>query len=647
MTDSNESNNPVHSTPFSLHSTEYQQVRDALHAVKQGQKIGAFAIQGESGTGKSRLLVEAERAARAEGWHVQMVQGRAGAYAETRVLADLVLGLLEALGSSTDDLLTFTNSALITRNLPDLYPVFASLITGRGDDLPSVEQVVDALYRLIAALSEDPEPILIVIDDADEAGPLFLEAFPLLIGALRGLPVLLLIGIHEDPPEDWAAVLEGKGVRLLDFTRDESIEFAALHLKAQELTPEFASLVWRRSAGRPLFIVLMLNGLTGAGRIEISDEGLAQIDVDEEVPHVRDYIFHTIKNMPNDLRRVLLCAAVAGDGTGLELLAKLMLQPDELVVLQSVNDLIAEGWMMRTGRGVTSMAIFAHRVTRAIIYERMSAAQRNELHIRAGAHFAARAQDLNGLAEGLRHFAQAGKPGQALALIDKRLEDAYGARDVSRVISLLELGIPVAASSHTLHKRQADLVEQLGDISAARHDYEQAATIYREMGPTISSMTLLGKLGLVQLTFAPDRALQTLTQVAPLIPFDFANDLRWYVESGVVWAHGLLGSSYDAVRRSRDVLAHLGDTMGFGSARTLLRGTLGMALHYNGEKEDALAHLESARAGWGARGFEEGVLLINRAIIEVPVEEITRSWLKMALTPFLHRATALVKTEEE
>jgi hypothetical protein len=68
-----------------------------------------------------------------------------------------------------------------------------------------------------------------------------------------------------------------------------------------------------------------------------------------------------------------------------------------------------------------------------------------------------------------------------------------------------------------------------------------------------------------------------------------------------------------------------------------------MVLFYSGEKDEAHPHLESARAGWGARDDKDGVMLMNKVLIEMPRQEITRNWLHLAMEPLLTRAKQLVE----
>jgi hypothetical protein len=207
--------------------------------------------------------------------------------------------------------------------------------------------------------------------------------------------------------------------------------------------------------------------------------------------------------------------------------------------------------------------------------------------------------------------------------------------DREQLIALYRQAIDVTARDAKLVRRQAQFAETLGDMYAVAEEYDKAVEAYSELSPTVSPLSLLGKLGLALLIIDPDRAITVLSQVVPAVPHNYTNDMRWRLEAGLVWALSLAGRSYDAVRRSRDVLGTLSSTTGLGFARSLIRGVLGMTLFYVGDQMEAHPHLESARAGWGARGDQEGVLFINQVLIAMPKEDVTKNWVRLLLYPLI------------
>jgi tetratricopeptide (TPR) repeat protein len=184
--------------------------------------------------------------------------------------------------------------------------------------------------------------------------------------------------------------------------------------------------------------------------------------------------------------------------------------------------------------------------------------------------------------------------------------------------------------------KQAATAIRAGDRLAREGDFAGAARTYREMAPAEAPVELVARLGLALLAVDAEQAVAILDRaVRAVSPLDEEDDLHWRLEAGRAWGLALLDEDYEAVRVCRDALARLRDRSGFGAARALLRGTLGMALYYQGGVDQALPHLDSARAGWGARGDESGVVLIDQVRVGMPRRAITPVWLHAAMAPLL------------
>jgi tetratricopeptide (TPR) repeat protein len=337
-----------------------------------------------------------------------------------------------------------------------------------------------------------------------------------------------------------------------------------------------------------------------------------------------------------DERTLLRCGATLGDGFRLwplKSIARLPLRDTD--VFEALSRLTDSGWLLRSGRSFRALFSFKNRLVRDLIYETISLDMRDELHDYAGEYYytITRTGKNDRSKEAIHHYLKAGKHDHALRVIDFVIEQAGHSQTL--LIEHLGEAIRIAALDPALGKQQAGYAERLGDIHAAQEDYRRAAEIYADLSPTISTVSLLGKLGLVLLPIDPLRAANMLAQIAPTIATDYPNDYRWRLEAGLAWGLALAGKQYDSVRRTRDALSTLSTLSGLGNARTLIRGMLGMILHYQGEQSEAHPHLESARAGWGAREESDGVLLINQVLIGTNRDEITRQWLKMTLKPLL------------
>lgn len=234
-----------------------------------------------------------------------------------------------------------------------------------------------------------------------------------------------------------------------------------------------------------------------------------------------------------------------------------------------------------------------------------------------------------------RQTSAVANPAQALQALETELERAHAAGDRALLAALYERGAEIAAQDPALAERQVCMAIALGDLYAAEGDYQAAASAYDRHAPQAAPPLLLVRLGLALLAHDPACAAQRLYEALQLVSPGYHEDLRVRLEAGLVWAMALGGSTYEAERYGREALAKLGDTSGLGAARTLMRGTLGMVLFYQGSEEEARPHLESARAGWEARGDMHGVLLMNRVLSGAPRQEITPVWLRVVLAPLL------------
>jgi hypothetical protein len=302
--------------------------------------------------------------------------------------------------------------------------------------------------------------------------------------------------------------------------------------------------------------------------------------------------------------------------------------------------LIADGWLDSAGSGRRTVFRFAQRSVEALVYDAIPEEERSRLHLRAGDYYAvpATGRRLRPV-PALRHYQLAHHVERALAVVEMAIDEADPA-DREKLLWLYRRGAEVAGRDGQFISAQVRLAERLGDVHAAANDYAGAAAAYEDLAPPDRPLRLSGKLGLTLLVGEPERATTTLSKLRGALAPDDDHELYWRVVAGLGWALALSGEDYRAVRVVRDGLARLSDYPGLGDERTLLLGMLGMIMHTLGDREDAVQHIESARAGWGARGNEDGVMLMNQVLIDTTPDQLTRLWLNFMLTPLLNPADA-------
>lgn len=634
----------------------------------RGEWGGRMAIIGESGIGKTRLALELAEEARQEGTRVVVVMCRGSLLRPYEPLADLVRDLLHIDDSLRGEAQRMPLSqALETLGLAQFESTFARLLRIEGSgpmpkiqtrvgasvegalhgeeadfdstiqDLSSQIDLGDMLRILVQSAAEPGKGILIIVDDLDEAPEVTVSALLGLLDGLEDSPILLLATMRPDAPRELQVAFGEATMGLSRFGRDTTMEMVSAILNLTWITKELGDIFLNNTGGNPFLIELLAHSLAIRDRISVRrDDDLGDIADNAPIPARREIIVDRIRQVPPDQLKTLLHAVILGDGWRVGVLGALHEQRTEAELIEDLDVLVEAGLLSRTGRARGAIYRFMHALLRDTLYETAPPERRAFLHTRAGDYYALPLKGRKQRVESaIYHYTRAGKPERAMSVLESALAEARLRGNLPGMIALYKEGLTVTAASTELAARQTQLAEELGDLFVTMGDYKQAATAYWEMDANESTPEQQGKLALSLLALNPQQAVGMLTNLAGTVPMDYPNDLRWRLEAGLTWAHALAGHTYDSVRQSRDALGILSGVAGFGSARTLLRAMLGMALYYHGDIAEAQPHLESARAGFGARGDEQGVMFVNQVLIGMPSGEITKFWLDLVLKPLV------------
>ncbi|MBN1426733.1 MAG: AAA family ATPase [Anaerolineae bacterium] len=635
--------------------SEVKLILEQLQKALRGRG-GKLAVVSESGIGKTRLAQEVAMRARPMGAKALLISCRGSLYRPHIPLAELSRGLLGIDATlPRQEQAAILIQTLADLGLADIATVFAGLLnlplptdTGPINPTDSDDSIADVLGcgilcevfdKLLGRLTEEQPGLCLIFDDLDEAGAPARAVILRLLEQPEVIPVLVMATFVPDAPRELRDVFSKKTIELVNLRRKETLMLGAEVLNAKSISPALAGMVWSTTNGHPLFIQMLIENLQASERIaqpEIGGEAALILDEHDDFTSLVSLLRGRAGRLTDIQREALLRASVLGNGFRVGALAALLEETQADVPLECLFALTQSGWLEQSGQHRASIYRFTHRLKQSAIYESLPAEERQNLHLKAGDYYAAPRIGWRLRTDyAVYHYLKAGKIGQALPVIEVALNQALSASDQDRVFHLYQLGIDVASRDPDMAIKQAEWAEGLGDAHAAAGRYVKAAETYSQLGPTVAPLTLLGKLGLVLLAVDPKRATNVLERALTTLMLNEQEDLRWRVEAGLVWGMALVGRSYEAIRHCRDSLGKLGDTVGFGSARTLMRGVLGMVLFYDGDQEEAYPHLESARAGWGARGDQDGVVLLNQVMIGMPKTDITQAWLRLILRPLL------------
>lgn len=475
-----------------------------------------------------------------------------------------------------------------------------------------------ALARLCRRLSSGDKRLLLIFDDADRADTLTRLLLLRLVGLMNTHNIMVVLTATEALPRELEKAFRQDSLPLGALSREEADALAAEALNDQPLPAERAEALWQAAQGRP-FDVLLMAPLAAQ---------------DGPLPGASKALIERLQSLPEPLLKALQAGAIFGEAFTVPAIRRM----ESGASLQQFEALREAGWLAHSADGEPVIYSFRHAAVPDALRALLSPEKRSALHLKAGEHFYASALlSENARPEArqaLEHFMQAGSPQEALASLDLAISEAQKTPNRQSLIDLNRQALEIAARDQ-LGGAAARYAERLGDIYALGEDYRQAAVAYSEVSLAAAPPMLVGKLGLALLAVGPARAAHVLARAIEMTPQTHPDDLRWRLAAGMVWAQSLKGQHYEAMRTSRDALATLAQLSGYGSASTLLRGTLGLTMLYNNERSDALPHLQSARSGWQARSEHAAVDLVDKALAGAPVHEVTLAWLRFVLRPLL------------
>lgn len=622
-----------------------------------------LGVKARSGMGKTRLLREINARASELNQNVFLIDCRGTMTRAFQPLASLVrlaMGLDSALPS--DQQYEKLSSQLKDMKGYELIDPFSKLLNIRpgvaepspdstftdhheGEDLEEVFSsaapitLPDAMIALLAHLA-NIKPITVMFDDLDESGVSSSGVVFALAEKLKAsevLPVNLVCSYNVDAPEEFQSHFSEPVIQLNALPQDTCAELALKLSGASSLDEEFAKHVCNFSEGNPLFIATLIKSLEADKQLSINKDGALSGTSSDLPATFAALIEHRINQLSSELQETLKSSAVLGDGFRTGVMSALRGGGMQTAGIQAeLAELVEKGWLETNGKGRQTSYHFPHRAIQNTIYEMVPEERRKVLHNHAGDYYTVvtGGQKLR-TEQAVYHYVKAGNADRALPVIDMAASRASAVNNRERLVMLYRLAINVAQERPELENRQIEFAEKLGDQYAASGDYEKAAEAYTKYTPSMVPENLYNKLGVVLLAVDPARANNVLSRALTIIQAGQHDDVRWAMEASMCWGLCLTNNHYDALRRCRDALGRLGDTVGFGSARSLMRAILGMVLYYSGEHQEALPHLESARAGWGARNFSAGVMLINQVLIGMPKPDITKVWLKVILPIFM------------
>ncbi len=488
--------------PFVGRSAELETLRSLLpKAEGEGRRVAL--VEGEPGSGKSRLVREFAADAAADGSLVlygacdAVVHTPYGPFVEAldhlaRVTdADELRG---ALGAGAGEL---------TRLLPDLPARFGDLPAPvKADPDTERHRLHTAVTDLLTGIGRR-RPVLLVLEDGHWADVPTLLLLRHLTRAAGDARLLLLATFRETESDRPEAVSE----TLADLRRSDDVVWLRLAgLSAEEVTefvrraaggetggglPELAAAVSDLSGGNAFLVCELWRALVETEIVELVDgkirlaRPLTELGTPESV---REVVSQRLSRLAPGTTDLLELAATAGSefeldtvrrATGLQD-AKLLAALEEAARSGMIEDLPARPLAYR----------FTHELVRRALYDRLSGLRRAELHLRVGEVLeGAEPRSARVLADLAHHFAAAAPLAEAERGVEYNLLAAKAAtaaldfeEAAERLRTALELPIenPIRRAEALLELGTAS--HRAGKAPDALEAFRSAAEIARDLG---------------------------------------------------------------------------------------------------------------------------------------------------------------------
>lgn len=587
----------VTSTTFVGRHPELAELEAGLVDARQGKASIAF-LAGESGVGKTRLLSELERAARAQGMRV--LSGECIELGEGELPYAPIVAALRPLARSGDpalDALTPAARAGLGHMLPGLGDPKAT--EAPEESSTAQARLFEGLLELFERLGRD-DGLLLTIEDLHWADRSTRSFLVYLASALCREKVLVVTSYRPDelhrrhPLRPLLAELErdtgARRVELKPLTQAELAEQLADILGAQP-DRDLLSRLFDRSEGNPLFAEeLLAAGLDGRGALP---------------PTLRDALMLRIERLSPQAQELLRMMST-GRKLDHEVLASASnLDPREL--REALREAAAAHLIVADAEGRYS---FRHALLREVVNDDLLPGERAELHLLVAKALEAKAEgmpDHGGahLAAGIAHhyFAAGDQPkalaasvraaeaaenvhayGEAAALYSRALELWHRVTDPEELAGRDHVALLTAAAWATGREHEPARTETL--LKAALAEIDQQAEPFR-------AAVLLDRIAHEQFHLArPREASETRRKALELLPPEPSK-----ARAGVLASHAkelMLESRFRESVEVAETAIQIAEAVGDSVARIKALDGMGFSLFSLGRAAEGETALRSA-----------------------------------------------------
>ena len=574
-------------SPFIGRARELEWLMSRWRRAREGAGQ-TFAVVGEMGVGKTRLMWEFLSRATEEGAQVAVGAAREqeGALPYAPIVEALEALLRSRALESRRHLVGVWASDLV-KLFPDLFP--DATPSSALDPALERERLFRAMGETMAALARE-RPLILFVDDVHAADETTVQLLAYLAHRAPALPVALGIAARAEELAPRREHFIGEQLRVENLSAAESAQL--VHALEKPAPHEWAATIYTVAEGNPLFTQEL---------VRTKKEGRGDLP-----PQLRDALTRRLRRLPRATRAVLEFASVLGREFDYATLCAVGDWSERTVV--DALDAALETQLVEEGARAYQ---FRHGVMRLALYEELSETRRAWWHRRAGETLEPRATPeilahhfaLGQVADqAVRYLLQAAQRARRVYAMDEAAQHLRIAEEfVERLTDTAEIRFEIysglgdthffaaryaEAEKYYTHARELG-VDALGNCRAAemetrramtferRGDFEHAveglrrgqALLEREAEPCIQAARLYHALGQVHINHGEHRAGLEHARHAVAILDALPSSPDVQVERAIAlrqlgMGHGEIGEHADALRAFGDCLTvaeQLGD----------------------------------------------------------------------------------------
>ncbi len=359
------------------------------------------------------------------------------------------------------------------RNRDEIVARLAQLATGRlaeasdEADVAHNRRLLTSGVRRLFARAAVEAPLVIVIDSLQWCDRASLELVTTLVRRGDPLPVLSLLITRPD--DRVLPLLEGVvRVELRGLSAESQIRLVQAHLGATDGVAQVCADLIPRAAGNPFFLLEIVDALLERGVLELRERpGVPEPELvrserneDEKQPlpsTLEQLIADRLNELPPEEHLVVLWLAVTGGPLGLADLRELV-GPD---ADEAVIRLCARGLCDDRGDAVD----VRHPLTRDVAYSAIDSREREEMHRRLGALFAAKpAVEGIGAAIVAQHLARGNARAEAAKYYLQAATAAYAGYQLPLAARYYRRAVKLAPRTHASRLTAFEALENIARI---------------------------------------------------------------------------------------------------------------------------------------------------------------------------------------